>query len=220
MTEQEWLACRDPTPMLEFLWGKVSERKLRLFAVACCRRIWGLLDDLSRQAVEGAERFADGSSKLDPRLGQLVGRSQDFPPAANYPSWAAGYAAHPTMMVAYHHGQGHPCWCAAKYARWAGRDAGREQERSHQGLLVHCLFNPFRTITPEPGALTPTVVSLAHAAYDERTLPGGELDPHRLAVLSDALEEAGAGGELMAHLRAPGPHARGCWPLDLLTGRR
>ena len=37
MTEAEWLACNDPTPMLEFLRDKASERKLRLFFCACCR---------------------------------------------------------------------------------------------------------------------------------------------------------------------------------------
>lgn len=109
--------------------------------------------------------------------------------------------------------------------------------------------------------LTPTVVSLAHAAYDEREEKSGYLTAVRLAVLADSLEEAGCVGEscskcggdgwrfdippvlavdyplnrkkqcedcqgqgylshpLLAHLRSPGPHVRGCWAIDLLLGK-
>src|SRR5262249_10623748 len=61
MNEQEWLVCDKPNPMLSFLRGKMSDRKLRLFACACCRRIWNLLsDDRSKRAVEIAELLVDG----------------------------------------------------------------------------------------------------------------------------------------------------------------
>ena len=64
------------------------------------------------------------------------------------------------------------------------------------------------------------MVGLAQAAYDERELPSGTLDATRLAVLADALEEAGCPDRtILDHLRGPGPHVRGCWAVDLLLGK-
>jgi hypothetical protein len=61
MTEQEWLSCTDPKAMLDFLQGQAIGRKLRLFAAACCRRVWPLLNgEPFRTAVQRAELFADG----------------------------------------------------------------------------------------------------------------------------------------------------------------
>src|SRR5579871_2951415 len=63
MTEKEWLAFTDPTPMLAFLYGRVSDRKLRLFACACCSRLVCMYTRY-RQAVEhyieDTERRIDG----------------------------------------------------------------------------------------------------------------------------------------------------------------
>src|SRR5262245_56786234 len=62
MTEAKWwLTCEDPQAMLKRLRSEGNSRKLHLFAVACCRRIWHLLpNDSARREVERAERRTDG----------------------------------------------------------------------------------------------------------------------------------------------------------------
>jgi hypothetical protein len=68
MTEAEWLESTDLRAMLSFLQegGKVSERKLRLFAVACCRLIWALLpNEAARKVIELAERVVDGMATAE-----------------------------------------------------------------------------------------------------------------------------------------------------------
>jgi hypothetical protein len=85
---------------------------------------------------------------------------------------------------------------------------------------------PFRTPRVDPWWRTPLVLPLAQAAYAGRVAldpsrPGWlVLEPARLLVLADAPEEAGADDpEVLGHLRRSGEHVRGCWCVDLLTGR-
>src|SRR4051812_45676515 len=65
MTEAEWLACDDPRKMLELLRGRVSERKLRLFAVACWRRNPYPVAPEVGPAIDLYEAYADGKATGD-----------------------------------------------------------------------------------------------------------------------------------------------------------
>jgi hypothetical protein len=83
-------------------------------------------------------------------------------------------------------------------------------------LLREVFGNPFRPVSISRSVLAwndGTVVKLARAIYDERAFD-------RLPVLADALEEAGCDhADLPGHCRAPGPHVRGCWAVDLLLNQ-
>lgn len=86
--------------------------------------------------------------------------------------------------------------------------------RDQQVLLVQDVFsNPFRPVTLDPRWRTAPVTTLAQAIYDERAFD-------RMPILADALEDAGChDAAILDHCRGPGPHVRGCWAVDLLTGK-
>jgi hypothetical protein len=64
MIEAEWLDCTDPAKMLAYLTSRASERKLRLFAVACARRVSHLLrKERTRRVIEASERYADSFTR-------------------------------------------------------------------------------------------------------------------------------------------------------------
>ena len=65
MTDQEWLVCADPDKMLQFLRGKASDRKLRLFACACCRLVWQKLSLEEQGIVAEVEHCAHDNSALE-----------------------------------------------------------------------------------------------------------------------------------------------------------
>jgi hypothetical protein len=219
MTEAEWLSCDDPEKMLEFLRGKASDRKLRLFAVACCRRVSHLAGlpevAVAERAADGLvteDELADARSESARGYEQSVGQFSHAPPPAYILAEGAALAATSSSATA-----------AAAAAAQAATFAGGGEPPAQAVLLRDMFGTPFRPVPIDPAWLAwndGTVVKLAQAAYENHDLPSGHLDLTRLAVLADALEDAGCPDpDLLGHLRGPGPHVRGCFVIDLLLGK-
>ena len=245
MTEAEWLACTDPQTMLDFLRGKASDRKLRLFAVACCRRVAFMVDawaldirqDDYRRALETAERFADGAATAEELAFahsgaddstfintdlDYAGRDTGVDPFRDVASAEPAVLMDiwQQVLILVREFGTDPNATGAKRRH----DAEERAERAAQAdLLRELLGNPFGAAALDPAWLAwrgGAVAQLARAGSDERQLPSGHLDAARLAVLADMLEEAGCSdADILGHLRSPGPHVRGCWVVDLLLGK-
>jgi hypothetical protein len=210
MTEAEWLQSPHVNLMLDFLRGEANDRKLRLFACACCRRVWHLLtDDRSREAVTLTERFADGqasakaltAAKLAAR--RAARQAGKLAPALTA-AWYAARAASPRYAV----------WDIAWFVAWhaaravADSTASWNRERQEQAaLLREIVGNPFRA-TNIPRSWPAEVISLAEAHY------AGE-DGH--GQLARALGDLGHAA-FADHFQAQG-HPRGCWVLDVILGK-
>lgn len=248
MTEKEWLSSDNLSPMLCFLRDRASNRKLRLFACACCRRIWHLMaDERCRRAVEVSEDYADGLVS-DADLAEAGIAAQNAADALTDAAQESAYAAASFVSNSDDFDRRDPdedfvgsavsdaAYAAAQASAAVAQVRGTERyravfesafqaEKRAQFVLLHDIMgNPFHP----PPSLDPawlawnddTVKHLAQAAYEHRSLPDGTLDGNRLAVLGDALEEAGCtDAELLAHLRSPGPHVRGCFALDAVLGK-
>jgi hypothetical protein len=218
MTEAEWLSGTHPRPLLRHLGLKGSGRKLRLFAVACCRRAWaGIHEETCRRAVEVAERFADRQASNQERqeLYRAVARLWN-PRSIDY-RYLACYAVGGRRFTY------RMATSSAEIATWVVTDRPGSQgpealaEPAAQCRLLRDVFgNPFRPVAVAPACLSwneGTVPKLAQAIYDERAF-------ERLPVLADALEEAGCTDpDLLGHCRRPAEHVRGCWAVDLLLGK-
>jgi hypothetical protein len=224
MTETDWLSSTDPVPLLRHLGGKVSQRKLRLFAVACCRQLWPVLEGGERQAVEAAERYADGQADADELRRACEGG--DYPTArARLDAEAAGLVprAYAPIEMAYladfHYlpRVSDALAIAARDAAGAASVSSTAESAVQAALLRDLCGNPFRS----PPVVDPAWLAwqdgvarrLVEAIYEQRAF-------ERLPILADALEEAGcAERALLDHCRGPGPHGRGCHVLDALLDR-
>jgi hypothetical protein len=207
MTEAEWLTATDPTPMLEFLQKKTSNRKLRLFNCHCCRQLSGKIREERNIAVlEAAEAYAEGiitSEEMESKGARWFDFDQPFPLAG---TWQR--ALHLTTHV---DSEIRSRLIAATAAR--SSDNQKKEEAKQVGFIKDIFGNPFHPITLSPSWLTSTVLSLAQKMYDT-------CDFSAMPILADALQDASCDNEtILTHCRGPGPHVRGCFVIDLLTGR-
>jgi hypothetical protein len=232
MMESDWRNAKDPTPMLSFLRdsGRASERKLKLFACGCGRRYCYYWDDIPekplidrhcREFIDAAERATDdvsASAEVEAAWRAIVPQLGEGVP------WPLGlqWGLHAVMRGNW----GYWTRLYEETARTAREEASMDKaellkgyaERGFQADLLRDLFGPlpFREARLDLAWLAwndGTVKRLAEGIYDERRFQD-------MGVLGDALEEAGCmDEEVLAHLRSPGFHTRGCWVTDLLLGK-
>ena len=223
MTETQWLrAICIHISVRDLALQHLSERKRRLFACACCRRIWQLLvQDELKQAVEAAEQYADGL-RTKRSLGQV---RKKIKPIANMAHHRHFYACAVAWALDRH--EQYPL-VSAQYASEALAFATTgqfhspdykkfmEAEQAEQiKLLRDVVGNPFRPVTVKPAWLTTTVVALAHGIYEECAFD-------RLPILGDALQDAGCdNADILNHCCDESlPHVRGCWVMDLVLQKQ
>jgi hypothetical protein len=208
MSWRDWPEQSDPDTMLRMLRGRISERKVRQFAVACCRRVWHLLDSSSRRAVEIAERYADGE----------VSRSQLVKACHAVRTGARGATLARTVSNRLIEMAQVAWWSAAILHAEADAPPRSRAEAAGSEQQAQCaLLRDIAGGAGRPALAAPwltwqggTLVKFAQAVYDGRRFDD-------LPILADALEDAGCPDEdLLRHCRGAGPHVRGCWVVDLL----
>jgi hypothetical protein len=249
MTEEEWLSFSgEPTKLLDHLGSRVSKRKRRLFACACLRRVWHLIEDeRSRSAVLLAERFADGLATTDeliasqPEMRSIAEEQTRNPDRCHATAWGcwcvldeqAGSAVN-ARFHAVHAIQWHTLGEALRHGLQDTVDerqaiyqrAGTEEHRSQCQLFRDIFGNPFRPLPPKTGKRH---WEEAKAAWLQ--LNGGTVlklaeviyasrQFQDLPILADALEESGCTeASILAHCRSRDEHVLGCWVVDLLLGK-
>jgi hypothetical protein len=201
----------DWTALLE-LGDQVSPRKLRLFLCACCRHVWPQLDQEAHQcAVEIGEQFADGHVTDEVRRAAYE-RADRTIGAEHFSCLACVAEQLPVKTVRDYAKAVGPQYVIGSF----GKDAAiKRPNQLHHALLLRDVFgDAFRPVTFSPEWLTSTAVSLASQMYDSR-------DFSAMPILADALQDAGCENEaILNHCRSEGVHVRGCWVIDLLTGRK
>lgn len=233
MTEAEWLACAAPLPMLHFLRAsnvnrtRAGRRKLRLFGCSCGYRVTKLMSERGRLWIDLGGKIADRSltseeqrqvglpfiAPLNPQIDEEA-ENWRMVRSADQSAWCTIL---PNIMEAASGAAHHAAMAIGIKEVPTGRSGVEfNAEQREQVVLLSDVFGPFpfRSIITHASWLTADVHILATSIYEERAFD-------RLPILADALMDAGCDNEdILNHCRQPGEHVRGCWVIDLLTGRK
>jgi hypothetical protein len=208
LTEYQWLNVNEPLQMLDFVLGRASERKLRLFCCACWRPLANTWVYSSlREVLDAAEAFAEGKAGRG-RLKRIVAHrsGSDCEGIRWLAAKRATQAVRETVRCS--------ALASSYLAGWGTHSDLWITARRRQAIYLREIFgNPFSVRAIQSRWLTSTVTFLAQVASEDR-------DYAVLPLLGDALEEAGCSDQaILQHCRGNGEHVRGCWVLDLILGK-
>jgi hypothetical protein len=214
MTEKQWLTSKDSLAMIKHLTKHVNERKRGLFACASCRL-----------------RLDEYDPKLEPYLayheeeaeGEPIGPQPKLPEFTSYddPFYQLLMSVEICVRVTKK-------FIVVKKTLGSIEDCELGFHVTPDRVILPPLLrevfgNPFRPKSIDPAWLAwedGQLRRLAQAAYEERQMPRGTLNPLNMSILADALEDAGCRDEdIIGHCRSKGPHVRGCWVVDLILGK-
>lgn len=217
MNENEWLASSDPVAMLTFLRNHGSDRKLRLFACACCRRVWShIRDPRSRQALITAEAFADDPTRvtnLEEIRAQALRAAEECCPQQGF-RWGAYFALVDRAIEAALNAQHE----TVEGIRERHGEQRAQMERPLQADLLRDIFghlwrSPEENDIPHRCRLR-AIIDRADGIYRERAFYSEMRD------LASALRAEGCSDTaILAHCEQSRDHTRGCWVIDLLLRR-
>lgn len=201
MTDADWLASNDLALMLRFIRLRLDDRKLRLFACACCRLVWDSLPhDACRRAVELGEAYAD--DRLDDaeresarrELNRILEGERGLRGRLGQASEQLLRPRFDPLLVAER----------ARTGMYPRVFATRQCE-----LLRDVVGDPFQRI--KCPALEAEIVDLARTIYETQSFS-------QLSALTDRLAKTqNTPPSIVDHLRQPA-HVRGCWALDIVAG--
>jgi hypothetical protein len=206
MDEQEWLSAKTTEELLRLSPGRVSGRRLRLFACQCARSTHGFNDAICHRAIEVAEQIAEGTAEPAEQL-TVFDQVQVLCDTVANADWYVAHAARAVLDPNAHQA------AAQAHEHLAGFEA-----EAGGGTTWYCIHwardifgNPFRPVDFAPWR-TDTAVALARQMYKAREFSV-------MPILADALQDAGCDNEeALSHCRGAGPHVRGCWVVDGVLG--